>query len=561
MAFQSPLVVNEINAAHRIHAAPSTSVAPIPHPTLDPSTPITVSNHTAVMDAVAMTTPPETPSIVAATTLPAASGQYSMPSTKQKAFTKQSLSDSQLTCTNGNFQCDKNEKPVLASTEGHKKPRMIAEVKPMRMSYSDVLSKNVQISEAADASADMGANRGSSGVNSLANGTGTAASTQKSSKFEKGRSATGERKSTTTTTPPSGAATTTTATILSSADEAKEPPNNQVKASRTTTSTNSTAGSNVNGRSGVDASMPVGVDAKVLDVDGKAARKKHTATTTAKNVSQRPSAKAGTTAPTTATSTETLSSSSASASSTSSTKRRSTTDTSVPPATKEDGADKSQAPSMSSSSNSNGFFYNITKTEAGASAERPFSGGSYAKNNQQRKSASSKSSAFTLNRTGSNRLDKSGSVSTPYQQKRNNKSRQPSTYTTILWKVMNAWLDYTMLFLRWLLALVCDVIVLSVGIIIDYCSASYQYVRQSLWTIRTELTNNSDRPLIYFTQLWQRFDNKFHKNSKLAIWRRIFAKKKPVEPVPDYYKNGRLPQTGDEAMYSLLNCKGKDAYR
>lgn len=549
VAFQNPLVVNEINAAHRIHAASSASVAPILHPTPDP-TPTPASNHTAAI--AAPMSAPETASIVAPAPVAATSGQFPMPSTK-KAFTKHSLSDSQLTCTNGNFQCDKTEKPVLPSTDGPKKPRMIAEVKPMRMSYSDVLSKNVQIGEASDGSANAAASRGPGSANSLANGTGTAAATQRSGKFDKTRSATAERKSTTTSATGTAATVTTTASTPA-ADDAKDPSNNQAKAGRTIVANSTAAGGNASARVGADATMS-GVDGKPLDADLKTARKKQTTTAVpAKNVNQRASAKGGAAA----SAAELLSSSSSSSSLTA--KRRSTLDTGgAPSAAKDDAAaaDKDQALNM----NSNGFFYNITKTEAGSSAERSFGGG-YAKSNQQRKSASSKSSAFTLNRTGSSRLDKAGGgTGASYQQKRNNKSRQPSTYTSILWKVMHAWLDYTMIFLKWLLALVCDVVVLSVGIIIDYCSASYQYVRQSLWTMRTELANNSDRPFIYFTQLWQRFDNKFHKNSKLAIWRRIFAKKKPAEPVPDYYKNGRLPQTGDEAMYSLLNCKGKDAYR
>lgn len=486
VAFATPTDINEIIAATNIHAEPSPSALqpPLSNPAPIPCSSDVPSNHTVVV-----ATPTNQP----------------MPLNKQKAFTKQSLSDSQLTCVNGNFQYDKNdnESPRISS-EGLKRPRMVAEVKPMRMSYSDVLSKNVQINEANDGQTMT--NRNSSSANSLSNGsTGTSAA-QKSSKFEKSKSSASsvERKA---------------ALGTASTEDLKDPLNNQTKTSRPTAS-------NTHGKSAGE----VMADAKAIDSDPKTAKKKSANVPTLKVPNR--TVKNG-------------------AAATEATGKRRTTNDPNASQSKED-TDKSTS---SLNNTSNGLFYNITKTEANQSDKQL---GGYAKSNQQRKTTASKVSV-ALNRNGANRVDKTATTSS-YQQKRNNKSRQNSTYAMI-WKLICAWFDYMVIFVQWLVALVCDVALLSVSITIEYCSASYQYVRRSLRILRNEITNRSGRPLINFTQLWQRFDNKFHKDSKFAIWRRIFAKKKPAEPIPDYYKNGRLPQTGDEAMYSLLNCKGKDAYR
>lgn len=408
------------------------------------------------------------------------------------------INNAQASCTNGNFQCDSTN--PIKTTSDVKKPRMVAEVKPMRMSYSDVLSKNVFIKDDPLAEAHTFNNRNASGANSFTNGLSTVNPLQKSSKMDKTKNSinANEKKS---------------ANIH---DDIKDYSTNF---KGTKTPSNASAAQNA---AGLKNSSSFDSDSKPIDVDGKQSKKKSSANITNGKSSKTKNAP-----------TEFLS------------KRRSQTDLNAPP-TKDD-SDKS------SSQSNNGYFYNITKNEP-TNADKPFA--SYTKTSQ-RKSASSKSfaSAATSNRSNLPRTEKS----TVYQQKRSSKTRKNNTYEFIL-KLAHTWFNYMLFFFKWLIALVADVFMLSVGIILDHFSAVYDYSCQMFASLRSELTN-SGRPYAYFISLWQKFDNKFSKDSKWAIWRRLFSKKKPPENIPDYYKNGRLPQTGDEAMYSLLNCKGKDAYR
>lgn len=408
-----------------------------------------------------------------------------------------SINNAQASCTNGNFQCDSTN--PIKPTSDVKKPRMVAEVKPMRMSYSDVLSKNVFIKDDMSEAHSLN-NRNANSTNNFSNGFTGSNATQKPSKAEKSKN------------------------LINASDKKSANIHDDIKdyggnfkgtktAIYSTTSPNST---NLKGSPSLDS------DLKPTDLDNKQSKKKiNTNATNAKstNRSGKPAAS------------EFLS------------KRRSQTDLNASPM--KDESDKN--------SQNNGYFYNITKNEP--SNDKPFA--SYTKTSQQKKSASSKSASVSIaNRSNLLRTEKS----TVYQQKRSNKSRKNNTYEFIL-KLAQTWINYMLFFFKWLIALVADVFMLSVGIIWDHFSSAYDYSCQMFSTLRNELTNNSGRPYAYFTSLWQRFDNKFNKESKWAIWRRLFSKKKPPESIPDYYKNGRLPQTGDEAMYSLLNCKGKDAYR
>lgn len=410
------------------------------------------------------------------------------------------INNAQASCTNGNFQCD-NTNPIKPTSDV-KKPRMVAEVKPMRMSYSDVLSKNVFIKDDLSEAQNPN-NRNSSSSNNFANGLSNANPLQKPSKMEKTKNLinASDKKST------------------NSLEDIKDFPANF---KGTKTAANSTSAPN---SAGMKSSSSFDSDSKPTDSDGKQSKKKISANVANGKSMNRITKNA---------STEFLS------------KRRSQTDLNAPP-TKDD-SDKNSSPN-------NGYFYNITKNEP-TNADKPFP--SYTKTSQQRKSASNKSfsTAATSNRSNLPRTEKS----TVYQQKRSNKSRKNNTYEFIL-KLAHTWFNYMLFFFKWLIALVTDVFMLSVGIIWDHFSSVYDYSCQMFSSLRSELTNNSGRPYAYFISLWQKFDNKFNKDSKWAIWRHLFSKKKPPETIPDYYKNGRLPQTGDEAMYSLLNCKGKDAYR
>ncbi|XP_017056962.1 ras guanine nucleotide exchange factor P [Drosophila ficusphila] len=125
-------------------------------------------------------------------------------------------------------------------------------------------------------------------------------------------------------------------------------------------------------------------------------------------------------------------------------------------------------------------------------------------------------------------------------------------------RILHTWWIYTLKLLTWLFYLVYDIVVLGFSMACERMSLAYvaglAYARQ----LHKELKQNSGKPSIWWRSYWRRFDARFAKNSRWAVWRR-FYKRKPPEPTQQF-KTGRLPQTGEEAMYSLLNCKGKDAY-
>lgn len=149
-------------------------------------------------------------------------------------------------------------------------------------------------------------------------------------------------------------------------------------------------------------------------------------------------------------------------------------------------------------------------------------------------------------------------------QKRTGKStsRKRQKHEVLL-KLCMAWGEYLLKFVQWLWILVYDVGYLSCGIIWDRMSWCYQCAAQGFETIRMELNGSPGKALwLWMKNTWKNFDNKFDKKSRWAFWRWLFKKKQPTgEQVKDHYKDGKLPKTAEEAMKSLLNCKGKDAYR
>jgi len=143
----------------------------------------------------------------------------------------------------------------------------------------------------------------------------------------------------------------------------------------------------------------------------------------------------------------------------------------------------------------------------------------------------------------------------PYKRQKGRKNQR----IAMLEKFCSIWFEYIVKFCTWLWSLVSDVVYLSFGLAADRFWAAFAYVRQAFQGLRTELGNNTNRPSVWIRRLWQKFDTRFEKDSKWAFWRGRKHNVITHEP-KDYYKDGRLPSTADEAMYSLLNCKGKDAY-
>lgn len=155
------------------------------------------------------------------------------------------------------------------------------------------------------------------------------------------------------------------------------------------------------------------------------------------------------------------------------------------------------------------------------------------------------------------------SKKTEKTQKRTGKttSRKRQKHEVLL-KLCLAWGEYLLKFIQWLWTLVYDVGYLSCGIIWDRMSWCFQLASQGFDTVRRELNGSPGKAAwLWMKNQWKMFDAKFEKKSRWAFWRWLFKKKQPAEQVKDYYKDGKLPKTAEEAMKSLLNCKGKDAYR
>jgi DnaJ homolog subfamily C member 14 len=133
----------------------------------------------------------------------------------------------------------------------------------------------------------------------------------------------------------------------------------------------------------------------------------------------------------------------------------------------------------------------------------------------------------------------------------------------VLIKLCMAWMEYLLKFVKWLWILIYDVFYLSCGIIWDRLSWCYQCTEQGLASVRNELSRNPGKTAwLWLKSNWTRFDAKFDKKSKWAFWRWMFKKKlNNLENSKEFFKDGKLPKTAEEAMKSLLNCKGKDAYR
>lgn len=209
-------------------------------------------------------------------------------------------------------------------------------------------------------------------------------------------------------------------------------------------------------------------------------------------------------------------------------------------------------------------YYNITTTYSQVNNIEKISQ-SRSKNRNSTRNSSNTSANAASSSSSTVTTSAGGGTTRPFNQKyektykRSQKSRRNRQYVFMV-KFLEKWWEYMMKLLTWLLSLVSDVVVLSLGIVWDRLNLMYQHCVQSIRAMRNELKTNSGFSTEWFKRMYKKIDMKFGKNSKWAVWRKIFCKKKIAEPVSDFYKNGRLPQTGDEAMYSLLNCKGKDAY-
>lgn len=213
-------------------------------------------------------------------------------------------------------------------------------------------------------------------------------------------------------------------------------------------------------------------------------------------------------------------------------------------------ANSNNSNNSSGSSNSNSHHNNISNSNSNnngnSSSSKRYSGSSNANLNSN---SSSYSYSSKRNRGGAY-----GSSNSPAHASASNRNYELAK------RILHTWWIYTLKLITWLFYLVYDIVVLGCSMAYERLTTAYvagvAYARQ----LHKELKQNSGKPSIWWRNYWRRFDARFRKNSRWAFWRR-FYKRKPPEASAEAFKTGRLPQTGEEAMYSLLNCKGKDAYR
>lgn len=438
--------------------------------------------------------------------------------------------------TNGSFQHDS----AIKKNEV-KKTRIVAEVKPMRMTYSDVLSKNVINKN--DASASNGSNNSTSPVTvQQANGGASSVQTQtkaskQSDKAKSQHQGTYDKKFNSSV---NGTATednfgsmggpnkSSKSAFLSSSSSSSRNEDNGTSASRDAVKN----GGGTQSSSADDEYK----ESKSNESDAKstAARKRNSGGTTTggnnKNVKSKLQANG-----------------------TDTTKLKRNNVNATDFETKYD----ENAASVSSNKSGGCFLYKICKNDLGKPGQQQSSGG--------RKVIGGKSTSTPLGGGSSSsataaRSNSKNEKSNSYQKRNQQRSRQKNKYD-IFAKLLEKWLEYLLRFIAWLAALVYDVVVLSSGMIWERVHIGYDYAVYLYGMARKELKQNSGLPTAFCKAWWQLFDRRFPDGSKWALWRRILNKKKLPEQQAEYVRSGRLPATGDEAMFSLMNCKGKDAYR
>lgn len=199
--------------------------------------------------------------------------------------------------------------------------------------------------------------------------------------------------------------------------------------------------------------------------------------------------------------------------------------------------------SVSSTSDDKEGYYNVTKTEKPASHSK--------EGNSVNSRKCRHNNGNSSNKNKSNKRSKKENHSQPNQSNSNT--------TELLNALLNKILENILKVLSWLFYLIYDIVVIGFSMAYERSLFYYSIYIVRLKVFAKDIRQNSDKPNIWIKAKWKRFDARFSKTSKWAFWRN-FYKKKPNEPSSEFYKNGRLPSTADEAMYSLLNCKGKDAY-
>lgn len=228
---------------------------------------------------------------------------------------------------------------------------------------------------------------------------------------------------------------------------------------------------------------------------------------------------------------------------------------SSPASTSDQELDEDSTSSTSKSSSNGCFLYNICKNESNKANSKKA-----AQSKQATGSGASSSAPSTSSGNGGGTrtsVSKSERFTAYLHRRQQRSSRQKSGYDLVL-KVLEKWLELVLRFVVWLYDLVSDVVILSGSMLWDGSKFVFEYSKHLYEVARKELKQNSGKPMAMCKTWLLQFDKRFAVDSRWAFWRKFV--KKQVQPA-EQVRCGRLPTTGDEAMYSLLNCKEKDAYR
>ncbi|XP_063706694.1 dnaJ homolog dnj-5 [Culicoides brevitarsis] len=132
---------------------------------------------------------------------------------------------------------------------------------------------------------------------------------------------------------------------------------------------------------------------------------------------------------------------------------------------------------------------------------------------------------------------------------KNHKSQK--NRSEMLEKLYFTWIEYTTKFGLWLWSLIIDVVFMSFGIVWDKVLNLYNHIKKINKTMCI-----GNRPTKWLKTFWIKLHVKFRR----FTFRSNTLGKKQKENLIDHYRDGKLPTNAEEAMYSLLNCKEKDAY-
>ncbi|XP_034944852.1 dnaJ homolog dnj-5 isoform X2 [Chelonus insularis] len=131
-------------------------------------------------------------------------------------------------------------------------------------------------------------------------------------------------------------------------------------------------------------------------------------------------------------------------------------------------------------------------------------------------------------------------------------------------KYVNRWSKVGLKIFHWLLHLISDVLSMSINLVIQFVKYIWFYTLL-YFKYSCNYVVSTFSKMHTLKAIGKRIDNWFDSSSKFAFWRRIKYTKPGKEEKTNWIQGGleaniALPSTGEEAMKRLLACKGKDPY-